>query len=286
MPSRSIARREGAGLDGLVHLTTRQYAAHRRQILEAREAALGEGKPCRLIATSLVEAGVDLDFPKVWRAEAGLDQIAQAAGRCNREGKRPVDESLVTVFTAPDNPPPAEIRGFSGDMARMCAQARGPAVARGDGGLLRRGLLACRTGGTGPGLDRQSISSASASATAAPNFSYRSVAEKFRMIESGMVPVIIARDEAAQGGDAAACDRSDTVGRNRPSSCSPTSCRCRRRARAQLIERGHVKFAEEPLRDDQFAVLDHRQPLRRPRSACCGKIAEYLARSRLSFTII
>src|SRR5690606_36813056 len=49
-----------AGLDGLVHLTTRQYAAHRREILERVRQRLKEGSPCRLIATSLVEAGVDL----------------------------------------------------------------------------------------------------------------------------------------------------------------------------------------------------------------------------------
>jgi CRISPR-associated endonuclease/helicase Cas3 len=78
-----------AGVDGVVHLTTRQYAAHRREILADIRARLNDGRACRLIATSLVEAGVDLDFPKVWRAEAGLDQIAQAAGRCNREGRRP-----------------------------------------------------------------------------------------------------------------------------------------------------------------------------------------------------
>jgi len=58
-----------------VHLTTRQYAEHRRAILAGVREALTDKRPCRLIATSLVEAGVDLDFPRVWRAEAGLDQI-------------------------------------------------------------------------------------------------------------------------------------------------------------------------------------------------------------------
>lgn len=68
---------QDAGLEGLVHLTTRQYAADRRTILaEVRQRLRGE-EPCRLIATSLVEAGVDLDFPRAWRAEAGLDQIAR-----------------------------------------------------------------------------------------------------------------------------------------------------------------------------------------------------------------
>ncbi len=72
---------KAAGLDGLVHLTTRQYAAHRREILARVRQDLKKRLPCRVIATSLVEAGVDLDFPRVWRVEAGLDQIAQAAGR-------------------------------------------------------------------------------------------------------------------------------------------------------------------------------------------------------------
>ena len=94
-----------AGLSGLVHLTTRQTASDRRQILTRIKDDLRNARPCRVIATSLVEAGVDLDFPRVWRAEAGLDQIAQAAGRCNREGLRPVADSIVTVFTPVDAKP-------------------------------------------------------------------------------------------------------------------------------------------------------------------------------------
>lgn len=66
-------RVEAEGLEGVIHLTTRQYPAHRRRILAAVRDTLAQDLPCRLIATSLVEAGVDLDFPRVWRAEAGLD---------------------------------------------------------------------------------------------------------------------------------------------------------------------------------------------------------------------
>jgi CRISPR-associated endonuclease/helicase Cas3 len=73
--------------DGVFHLSTNMYPQHRRRTLEELRKRLKQNKTCRVISTSLVEAGVDLDFPVVYRAMAGLDSIAQAAGRCNREGK-------------------------------------------------------------------------------------------------------------------------------------------------------------------------------------------------------
>ena len=79
--------------------------AHRKSVLAEIRQRLYEGLPCRVISTSLIEAGVDLDFPAVFREEAGLDSVLQAAGRCNREGKRPAAESVVTVFRAPSRPP-------------------------------------------------------------------------------------------------------------------------------------------------------------------------------------
>jgi len=80
------------------HLSTYMTPAHRRYILEAVRQRLQSGEPCRLIATSLIEAGVDVDFPCVYRAKAGLDSIIQAAGRGNREGRRKAEESFVYIF--------------------------------------------------------------------------------------------------------------------------------------------------------------------------------------------
>jgi CRISPR-associated endonuclease/helicase Cas3 len=97
----------------LFHLSTNMCPAHRRETLIRIRAAVQafreHGFPCRVVGTQLVEAGVDLDFPVVYRAMAGVDSIAQAAGRCNREGKL-AEKGRVVVFHAETPPPDGHLR--------------------------------------------------------------------------------------------------------------------------------------------------------------------------------
>jgi CRISPR-associated endonuclease/helicase Cas3 len=189
---------QARGVGGLSHLSSTMCPEHRSDVLGEREEpaartvheALTQEKPCRLISTQVVEAGVDIDFPVVLRALAPLDGIIQAGGRCNREGKLPHDASgsasgRVVVFELDGerNTPP-EFYAFATEQTRQHLKKIGadPDRLAVDPDLYSQyheALIAWKP------TDARSIQEARA------KLDFETVAEKFRLIEQAGETVVI-----------------------------------------------------------------------------------------------
>ena len=182
-------------LEGTFHLTTLMCAKHRSQKLDEIRGRLKNGEPCRVIATSLIEAGVDVDFPLVMRAEAGLDSVAQAAGRCNREGKRPSENSFVWIFA------PEEQWKAPPELATQAAVMRLTADSFSDDLLSTQAVAAYFAELyqlKGSELDNKKILKMHNDTGQSLDFPFQTIADKFRMIESHMQPLIIPFDNEAE----------------------------------------------------------------------------------------
>lgn len=189
--------------DGSFHLSTSMHPVHRRKTIRAIRERLENGLTCRVVATSLVEAGVDLDFPVVYRAMCGLDGIVQAAGRCNRNGRHPAEESVVHVFEAPgDYTVPAEIAQRAG-IARTVMSLRGmldeeeqsAKVALDDLDVLQdyfERLFVLRKSG----MDRERAYEG-LSTSRPESYPFSSVAERFHLVDGPGYSIVIPDDAVA-----------------------------------------------------------------------------------------
>lgn len=170
---------DGLPEEGRFHLSTLMTPNDRKAVIRRIRERLAHGECCRVVSTSLIEAGVDVDFPTVWREETGLDAILQAAGRCNREGKRTRQESIVHVFRVEERPPQRFARQIQALHAVQDAELEMDSLrairlysehvikAKGEFIDSKRILPDCR------------------------GFCFRTAAEKFRIIETDTVPVYI-----------------------------------------------------------------------------------------------
>jgi CRISPR-associated endonuclease/helicase Cas3 len=113
---------------GTIHLSALMCGAHRSEVIAEIKRRLEAKESCRVISTQLVEAGVDIDFPVVYRALAGLDSIAQAAGRCDREGKLTAagQHGQVHVFVPPKSAPPGLLRKGEDKMRELIGLGSDP----------------------------------------------------------------------------------------------------------------------------------------------------------------
>jgi CRISPR-associated endonuclease/helicase Cas3 len=176
------------GTQGTIHLSAMMCGAHRAAVLAEIRRARSEGEPLHVVATQLVEAGVDLDFPVVFRAMAGLDALAQAAGRCNREGLLDDLGELVVYFA--ETAPPQGILRTAHDQAVSLLRERGTID-----------LFAPETFETYfRRLYRLVATNAKRSAeiqAAREGHQFEQVATLFRMIDEDLLPVVVPYGEAA-----------------------------------------------------------------------------------------
>lgn len=167
-----------------IHLSSAMMPIHRKQLLRIIRNRLNRGVECRVVATQLVECGVDLDFPVVLRALGPLDAIVQAAGRCNREG-RLVDEhgepikGIVRVFKPTESVVP------KGDYFVKTAHTAN--ILQGSPNLHNPSLYAEYFSRVflNSNLDAHNIQEAQR------DHDFATVAERFRMIDNDTVPVVI-----------------------------------------------------------------------------------------------
>jgi CRISPR-associated endonuclease/helicase Cas3 len=253
---------------GARHLTTLMCPLHRRAALAEIRQDLKDQKPVRLIATSLIEAGVDVDFPTVWRAMTGLDSIAQAAGRCNREGLRA--EGIVHVFRPDD----ADGRKAPPAMEQFAAATREVLRTHGGDPLGLESIKAYFSlvyWSKGPDqLDAamlgdkpnqaQGILNAIEDTARALNFPFAKIASAFRFIEDVMQPVIVPYQAMGQRESVETLvnslhfvERPGAIARKLALYSVPVpQSKC-----ADLIASGAARYVEPEKFSDQFVFLEN-----------------------------
>jgi len=171
------------GAQDVFHLSALLCGAHRRAVLEEIRTRLEEERPVRAICTQVVEAGVDLDFPVVYRAIGPLDRIVQAAGRCNREGRRE-EGGRVVVFEPAGGGAPRGTYQIGIELAKLLLGRRGAEELH-EPGLYKeyfQGLYACAD------LDARHIEEARKA------LDYPETAKRYKFIEE-TVPAVVNFEE-------------------------------------------------------------------------------------------
>lgn len=177
------------------HLSARMCPVHRRKKIKEIKKLLSEGEACQVISTQLIEAGVDIDFPFVYRASTGIDSIAQAAGRCNREGKMSMGDVYLFKST--------ERYGKATSWQNLVAEIGEMTFQKYEEDPLSLSSVAEYFGQLyhykgEEGLDSKKILPAFEERSNELAFPFEDVAEAFRIIERGTFDLVIPYDEGAQ----------------------------------------------------------------------------------------
>lgn len=184
--------------ESVFHLSAQMCPRHRLDRLDTIRERLKNGLPCRVVSTQLIEAGVDIDFPCVFRELAGVDSLSQAAGRCNREGRLPGPGRVFLFESADFRPAP----GFLTAAAQFGRETIGLAEFAADplspGATLRYfELLYADQAQTGARLDKFRVLSELIPAKLDPSrdgllaFPFRTLGERFRLLDDHTFPVFV-----------------------------------------------------------------------------------------------
>lgn len=272
-----------SGKTTALHLSARMCPAHVIAVLDEAKRLRKDGKPVVLVSTQLVEAGVDISFPVVYRAECGLDSFAQAAGRCNRNGELLPAKGRMFLFQPAEHPIPSALS----DLVANAAVTRSQILPnRANRDLLHPDLIRLyfehaiwQAGPKTDNWDKPHIVSGEACFSTKPpdtrnifTYRYKTAAERFRLIDSNTHSVLIPWGEKGF----ALCEEIRALQRqNRVPSRSHY-----RRAQQFTVqvydgEWQHLKPSLSFHCEDAFAILDHFQNdyhpqtgLKRPGAAC------------------
>ncbi|MCF6248794.1 MAG: CRISPR-associated helicase Cas3' [Desulfobacula sp.] len=177
-------------LSNVYHLSSLMCPAHRSEMIKKIKSDLKNKETCRVISTQLIEAGVDIDFPVVFRAIAGIDSIAQAAGRCNREGK--LSAGIVNVFFPEKGTPPGFLRKGA-ETAEIVLDHHIDALSLESVEEYFKRLY------QDSDLDKFKIIQELNSGTSDLDFSFRKIAQRFQMIRNDTKSIIIPWGEEGGG---------------------------------------------------------------------------------------
>ena len=242
-----------AGEPGARHLSTLMHAKHRTRVLDDVRKCLDlkNPKPCRLVSTSLIEAGVDVDFPHVLRAEAGVDSIAQAAGRCNRNGTRAREESIVAVFSPAnaDWKPPKELEAFAAK-AREVLRKHGSDPLSLAAVEMYFNQLYWQKGAKE--LDKPNLLG-TIEDDGLNGFAFEQIEQDFRMIENADMPIIVADDVTSKKlvRDLAFVTECGEIARK----LQPYIVQVKPQAHARLVASGAIQPVESERFGAQFMQL-------------------------------
>ncbi|SIP90225.1 CRISPR-associated helicase, Cas3 family [Alkalispirochaeta americana] len=229
------------------HLSALMCPTHRRAVLDEIRDCLAERKPCRVVSTQLVEAGVDLDFPVVYRALAGIDSIVQAAGRCNREGKL-AGRGKVHVFR-PEGGLPAGYFRQNAQIAELVLRGRESKILRSS--TVReffRELYWIKD--ESGGLDKERILDDFRTGTTRGDFPFKTVSGKYRLIADEQIGIIVPNDKHARN-LCRALEKTDYPGAILRR-LQPYTVSLRPRAVATLLQAGYV----QRIREEQYVMTD------------------------------